>query len=114
MSEDRVQVTPELIEAGRSIRGGWSRGQLALLGEDWPPIVGWKQRAMERTITYADAVVFRQGREAASAGPGNRHGRCNSHPGTVRLYYPLSILSCAHNEQPDRNDCCRPGSGILP
>lgn len=70
MDEDRVQVTPELIEAGRSIRGGWSRGQLALLGEDWPPRAGWKQRALERTITYADAVVFRQGREAPSAGPG--------------------------------------------
>jgi hypothetical protein len=41
MSPQDEVVTRELLEAGKSQRGGWTRQQLAILGVAWPPRRGW-------------------------------------------------------------------------
>lgn len=46
-----MKLTEQRIDAGRSERGGWSRKQLALLGVDWPPKTGWKQRVIGDEIS---------------------------------------------------------------
>ncbi len=41
----QVQVpTDEEIEAARTIRGGWTRDQLAAWGVSWPPPGGWREQ----------------------------------------------------------------------
>lgn len=51
-------VTEELIEQGKSSNGGWSMGQLALLGVPWPPQRGWKAQVIGKTIRSEDAAEF--------------------------------------------------------
>lgn len=51
-------VTDELIESGKSVRGGWTQPQLALLGISWPPRTGWKARAIGQQISEVDAKSF--------------------------------------------------------
>lgn len=49
--EKRMQTeefTREVLEKGRSTRGGWSKAQLALLGIEWPPRKGWPQQVQGR------------------------------------------------------------------
>jgi hypothetical protein len=61
-----VAVTREFIDSGRSIAGGWTREQLAVLGVSWPPPKGWKDWACEHTpeLSEADAARFLRGRNA--------------------------------------------------
>jgi ribonuclease HI len=71
--EKRVPITTELLEAGKSEHGGWSRQQLACLGVAWPPARGWKEGALGRLIRQADAERFlalKAGREEAVTSPG--------------------------------------------
>lgn len=51
-------VTNELIIQGMSGNGGWNRAQLELLGIPWPPVQGWKRRAIGTVIPDADADLF--------------------------------------------------------
>lgn len=53
-----VLVTNDFIVSGKSIRGGWKRAQLALIGIEWPPIAGWKARAIGRVISRQAADRF--------------------------------------------------------
>ncbi len=78
MSSELVIVTDELIEAGKSERGGWSKAQLALLGVTWPPEFGWKNRVRGRAISKADADRFVALRRSASTAIRNR-GICCEH-----------------------------------
>ena len=39
-----IQLTDDMIEAGRSEQDGWSREQLRLFGVSWPPAKHWKRR----------------------------------------------------------------------
>lgn len=55
---DEVALTHELIEAGRSDHGGWSREQAQLLGVGWPLLRGWKRGAVGRRIARADYDRF--------------------------------------------------------
>jgi len=69
--EDLMPITAELLNAGQSDRGGWSKAQLALVGVAWPPLPGWKLGAIGRLIRRADAerfVALRGGRH--TEGPG--------------------------------------------
>lgn len=58
MESEAITITEELIEAGKSERGGWNRPQLALLGIDWPPVTGWKAQVVGKKITQRDAHHF--------------------------------------------------------
>jgi hypothetical protein len=58
MPLESVSITDELIEAGKSKRGGWSKAQLAILGVPWPPESGWKQKVRGRTISQSEAERF--------------------------------------------------------
>lgn len=44
MPEEKIILTHQLIEQGRSENGGWNRNQFELLGVSWPPLKGWKER----------------------------------------------------------------------
>lgn len=55
-----MDITEELITAGTSERGGFSKRQLALLGVDWPPVSGWKKAIIGRSISEEDAEEFLQ------------------------------------------------------
>jgi hypothetical protein len=70
VGDEVVRVTSELIEAGQSDRGGWTKAQLALLGVPWPPPSGWKAAVLGKAIpsSAADRFVQLRGR----AGPGSR------------------------------------------
>jgi len=36
-------LTKEMLKAGQSRHGGWSRAQVALLGVKWPLLRGWQR-----------------------------------------------------------------------
>lgn len=58
MDRRNFVVTREWIDKGMSYRGGWSMAQLAIIGVDWPPQKGWKNRAIGRKISRGDARRF--------------------------------------------------------
>ena len=37
-----MKITSDLLNAGVTAAGGYTKPQLALLGVDWPPVNGWK------------------------------------------------------------------------
>lgn len=51
-------VTLELLAAGASSKGGWSREQLHILGVPWPPPSGWKKRVIGQSIPPHEAEKF--------------------------------------------------------
>ena len=51
-------ITQELINQGKSARGGWSRAQLLLLGISWPPKNGWRKEVQGLQITLDAAAKF--------------------------------------------------------
>ena len=53
-----MKITISLIEAGKSLRGGWTREQVELLGESWPLRPNWQANAAGRAIKPADAERF--------------------------------------------------------
>lgn len=61
-----MQITKEMIRAGRSEKGGWKREQLRLLGLDvdkwWPKgkslITGWQDSIIGHEVSEATAVEF--------------------------------------------------------
>jgi hypothetical protein len=53
-----VRVTQDLLDRGKSPRGGWNRGQLAALGVAWPPPAGWQKLLCGRLVLAPDAERF--------------------------------------------------------
>ena len=53
-----MKITISLIEAGKSLRGGWTREQVELLGECWPLRPKWQDKTVGRFIKPEDAERF--------------------------------------------------------
>lgn len=53
-----MKLTHEIIESGRSERGGWRAAQLQALGVPWPPQKGWKRRLIGFEITDEQHRAF--------------------------------------------------------
>jgi len=53
-----MKITLSLIESGKSLRGGWTRDQVELLGESWPLRPNWQGKAVGRFIKPEDAERF--------------------------------------------------------
>lgn len=51
-------ITRELIDQGRTDRGGWTATQINLLGLTWPPAKGWMDRVVGKEISEEDAGRF--------------------------------------------------------
>lgn len=64
-----VPVTADLIRAGRSRRGAWSRAQLTLIGVPWPLKRGWKRKVIGTFISEISAQRFVQLRNAHLLSP---------------------------------------------
>lgn len=60
MNDETVVVTHDLLKAGKSDRGGWSKLQLMCTGIPWPPPKGWKKSAVGHSISQSDADRFLQ------------------------------------------------------
>jgi hypothetical protein len=52
-----VEMTNDIIEAGKSRNGGWSEQQFLCLGITWAPVKGWKSLVIGRS--YPEEVVKR-------------------------------------------------------
>ncbi len=61
-------VTDEFIDEGRSIRGGWTARQFAILGLIWPPQEGWRRQVIGLEIDRAAGDEFLALKEGS-----NRH-----------------------------------------
>lgn len=53
-----MEITEELLAAGASKRGGFSKRQVELLGIAWPPQRGWKKSIIGNTISEEAAEEF--------------------------------------------------------
>lgn len=53
-----MKLTEELIEAGRSLNGGWSRAQTSCLGVPWPLEHGWKKDMIGVEVSESDYARF--------------------------------------------------------
>lgn len=53
-------ITEQMLKAGKTQAGGWSRAQLQLLGVPWPPPKGWKKAALGKEVPDETANQFTQ------------------------------------------------------
>lgn len=53
-----VILTKEMIDAGASLNGGWSRKQTDLLGVQWPLKNGWKKAMIGKRISKEHYTAF--------------------------------------------------------
>lgn len=49
-----ITLTKELIKNGASLKGGYTKAQLNILGIDWPPPNGWLKSLIGKSISDAD------------------------------------------------------------
>lgn len=55
-----MKLTRQLIDQGKSARGGWNAKQLAVLGIAWPPLKGWPARLEGQEISDEQYQQFLQ------------------------------------------------------
>lgn len=53
-----MKITATLLDAGKSIRGGWNRKQMDILGVSWPPREGWQKSVIGKDISGDDAERY--------------------------------------------------------
>lgn len=53
-----MKITATLLDAGKSIRGGWNRKQMDILGVSWPPREGWQRSVIGKDISGDDAERY--------------------------------------------------------
>ena len=53
-----MRVTERFLLDNTTPRGQWNAKQLAVLGIQWPPIKGWKQRVIGMEISEEEARRF--------------------------------------------------------
>ncbi len=53
-----VTVTAELIEMGKSERGGWNARQLRCIKVKWPLEKRWKEKAIGTQVRLESAAMF--------------------------------------------------------
>jgi len=58
MMTERVMITNEMIEAGKSGMGGWNRRQVEAIGMKWPLTQGWKFRIIGTTVEKSKVTEF--------------------------------------------------------
>lgn len=57
MTEERIAITQQILNAGKNQTGGWTRAQVEVLGVDWPFTSGWRKRIIG---TEVSAEVIRK------------------------------------------------------
>jgi hypothetical protein len=91
-SNVQVIITKELILAGRSGAGGWTREQLRLLGVDWPkgksPRKRWQREIIGRSISKTDAEQFLR----LSSGPGTSQAHRNTERPKLDSSFAESVI----------------------
>jgi hypothetical protein len=53
-----MQITDQWLMDNRTKAGAWTRAQLAVIGIDWPPYHGWKQKVIGQVISEQTASAF--------------------------------------------------------
>jgi hypothetical protein len=53
-----MKLTRQMVYDGRSLRGGWNKRQLAVLGVTWPPRKGWLDRIEGTEIAEITYLKF--------------------------------------------------------
>lgn len=53
-----MRIDRAFIEAHKTGRGGWKAKQIKALGEPWPPVKGWIDRAIAKDHTEAAIAAF--------------------------------------------------------
>ena len=51
-------ITQEFLESGRTVRGGYTKQQLKILGIVWPPMRAWKQGVIGMVVSQQVADEF--------------------------------------------------------
>ena len=52
------EVTEKWIESCKTSNGGFTRIQVESLGFGWPPVKGWKKKAVGKMISLDDKKIF--------------------------------------------------------
>lgn len=60
-------ITKEWLDKYKTIRGGYAVIQIKAIGEPWPPVSGWKKRAVGRTLSESQRLVFETGAVSRNA-----------------------------------------------
>jgi hypothetical protein len=56
-------LTEEFLRKNSTMRGGWTKKQLAALGVSWPPKSGWMAEMIGKEITQKQVDSFLRGRK---------------------------------------------------
>ena len=53
-----MKVTEEFIKKGKTLKGGYTKKQLEILGISWPPQKGWVKKVLNKEISVEEAEEF--------------------------------------------------------
>jgi ribonuclease HI len=119
-TNDFLAITFDLIEAGKSERGGWSKRQLACLGVPWPPPKSWKETAAGRVIQRSEAETFlklKSNEPEAMPGQSNGKDKLEAQSGEelaspIRVNYEHKNYTWDGRQWFGTDDCTIPPQGI--
>ena len=60
----KIELSREMIQQGRSSKGGYSKAQLELLGVKWPPKKGWIDKKIAKKFDEEKIKQFIELRDA--------------------------------------------------
>jgi hypothetical protein len=55
-----MKLTHEHINSAKTLKGGWTKAQLEVIGIAWPPANGWQHSVIGKEISDADYQRFRE------------------------------------------------------
>ena len=59
-TNEQFTVTEQWLKRNSTANGGYTKGQLQLVGVDWPPSKGWQRALIDAKIPVEDARRFEQ------------------------------------------------------
>lgn len=66
-NNNHLEVTAKYLHDNRTPKGSWTRSQFEVLGIDWPPAKGWKEKVIGLTISPEQQSIFEKRLNASQA-----------------------------------------------
>jgi len=57
-NNNHLEVTAKYLHDNRTPKGSWTRSQFEVLGIEWPPAKGWKEKVIGLTISPEQQSIF--------------------------------------------------------
>ena len=100
-----MRLTREIIEKAKSERGGWTKKQFKIIGEDWPPQSGWKDRCVGNEISsdgIKKYIALRQNKRKAHLVLAEKTEKRHAERSFASGYLDCCLLNSTHRQRARR------------